>query len=39
MQCLVVGTGEAGTALVDLDIGVTLLEVDEMVFVGDLGGL
>ena len=38
MESLVAGTGEAGVALVDLDGGVALAEVDQMIFAGDPGG-
>jgi hypothetical protein len=37
MQCFVAGAGQAGVAFVDLDVGVTLLEVDQVVFSGDPG--
>ena len=37
MQGGVAGTGQAGITFVDLDVGISLLEVDEVIFAGDPG--
>jgi hypothetical protein len=38
MECFVACTGQAGISLVHLDIGITLLEVDQVVFTRHPGG-